>query len=62
MTVSKGAILLAGALHKVQDMVLEALERYRDAGLAKEAQLAHKVILMLDQIGFRMEEGILEDC
>ena len=54
--------LFAGALHKVQDMVLEALERYRDAGLVKETQLAHKLILMLDQIGFRMEEGILEDC
>ena len=43
-------------------MVLEALEKYRDAGLVKEAQLANKVILLLGQIGFRMEESILEDC
>ena len=47
--------IFAGALHKVQDMVLEALERYRDAGLAKEAQLAHKVIVMLDQMVEGME-------
>jgi hypothetical protein len=45
--------LPAGALVEVQNMVLEALERYMDAGLTREAQLANKLIALLD----RMLEG-----
>lgn len=31
-------------------MVLEALDRYRDAGLTRETQLANKLIALLDQM------------
>jgi len=41
---------IAGTLERFQNMVLEALDRYQDAGLAKEAQLANKLVVILDRI------------